>query len=285
MDFVVEAPMKFLTAAIGLVLAISVFGANPSFQSFAPADFTTNGYTIRIRPDVLTPPTTHLPNLVFDVYMDEHFGCGKNAGGQIGKYGWTQASGGGGGIELGTEPNHWGIARVRTTSLIGSAQTFFNADAMNTRPTIPPLSASTGWTNRIVWRLVGTNSCRIWIALTDATQFSLGAGARQQTFGVYMDTTNSNQIMGHTTTTATAGTTTQTNLGVLEDSRWYTNEFFSHISGVICFTLNNGALACVSNNITTEALIPAAAAVKTVDLTATNILEIDQWQIWAKRSP
>ena len=279
MDPVVEETVKFLAVFIALV-ATSVFGANPSFRSFSPSDFTTNGYVIRLKPS-----TSFLPNLSFDVFMDEHFGCGRNSSAQIGKYGWTQVASTGGGAHYATYANHWGVMGIATVTNLGSSQGLFNAEAISTRPNIAPINASTGWTNRIVWRLVGTNALRMWIAMTDATSFGLGAGARQDTLGIFMDTTNSPNIRGYTTTTATAGTTTETNLAVIVSGQWYTNEFFSFISGVICFTHNGGSLACVSNNITTAALIPAFAVTKTVGSTETNLLEIDDWFIYRQRSP
>ncbi len=268
---------KFLFAFVLLFAVFSALAPNPSYTRFSQSDFTTNGGVIRIRPEVLTPPTAALPNLGFDLFMDEHFGVGKNASANIGKYGWTQATSGGGGLELGTEENHWGTLRLRTTSLIGSDQEAFCGRALFNRPTIPPLNATTGWTNRVIWRMVGTNSCRFYMALSGATSLSLGAGSRQQLITIFADTTNSAQILGMVTTTATGGTTTSTNLGVLQDNTWYTNEFWSHISGVICFNLNGGAGGCVSNNIATAALIPHTGVVKTVNSTATNIIEIDEW--------
>jgi len=273
--FVVETIVKFLSAFL-ILAAGCVFGANPSFQSFSPTYFTTNNYVIQINPDVVLPPTAFLPNLDFEIFEYEHFGCGRNAGGQIGRHGWIQSNSGGAGIFFNTHANHWGTVELWTTSLVASTQTMLQSEAIN-RPVIPPVNAVVGWTNRVIWRLNGTNSCRAWVVITGGVGgFGLGAGTGLHNIGIFINTTNSDQILGYCNTTSLA-LNTSTNLGTLQSGQWYTNEWWSHISGVVCFTLNDGAVACISNNITSLPCQQAAAVAKTVGSTDTNILEIDEW--------
>lgn len=289
---VVETPMKlkilflFVIAAIIATIA-KVYGASPSYSNFATNHFTTNNVQagqvlIGIQPDVLFP-AAFLPNLFFEVYQNEHFGVGKNAGGQVGKYGWTQANSGGDGVTLNTHANHWGTVELRSGTNANTLQSIFNT--VNTsRPTIARVNATAGWTNRIIWRLINTNAAQAYIAFHGGAGFAIGGGGGEQNIGLFINTTNGPQIQGYCNTSSTL-LFTATNLGAIVSGQWYTNSWLSYTPGVICFTLNDGPLACISNTIPTTPMSLGAGINKVIDAAGTNsILEIDEWFLFMTRS-
>lgn len=220
------------------------------------------------------------PNYSYEVWY-EPFQGGDVAAGTIGSLGWQQQSTGvgGGSINFSNSVGHAGVCTLSSSSSANSIQTLFNSDAPNNKPTIFPLNNSVGWTNRIIWRLVNTNDCKIYIGFIGNANFT--QSALENSVAIFYNGTNSNQIMGHT---SAGSVVTTTNLGVIQQSTWNTNEIWSHVSGTIFFSLNNGPTASISATIPTTSVTPAASVVKQIlgaGLNAT--LELDEWLfIWSR---
>lgn len=126
---------------------------------------------------------------------------------------------------------------------------------------------------------MNTNDCKIYIGFIGNANFT--QSALENSVAIFYNGTNSNQIMGHT---SAGSVVTTTNLGVIQQSTWNTNEIWSHVSGTIFFSLNNGPTASISATIPTTSVTPAASVVKQIlgaGLNAT--LELDEWLfIWSR---
>lgn len=218
-----------------------------------------------------------------DIYNDyefvvyEPFSGGSGNGGQIGKHGWTPSTSGGGGVNFSNAPNHWGTVNLETTALAGSIQSIFISASLNpNHATLPALNATSGWTNRIIWRLNGTNSCRAWIALHGGVGEGTAAGSGLHNIGIFVNTTNTDQVMGYCNTTSLA-LNTSVNLGTLVSGQWNTNEWWCASAGTISFSMNGGAESTIASNVPTVPLQHVAAIMKVVN-SDVNVLEIDEWR-------
>lgn len=267
--------MKKTIAAFIIFVVLAIRAATPTYNNFAPADFTTNNFpTININPSRFAFATL---DLGYEIWYEPFQGAGSGAG-VSGSLGWTGASGGagGGGIAFSNAVGHAGTIAIQVSSSANSIHSIFNSTVVNSKPTIPPLNATTGWTNLIVWRINGTNSLKGYLVLQagNLTQAALEAG-----MGIFVNTTNSNQIMGHCSSGSSVSTT---NLGTLQDGVWYTNMMWSATAGVISFNLNGGPEATLSANVTSSALTPQMGLVKTVTGVAAS-LEVDLWVFLYRR--
>jgi hypothetical protein len=196
----------------------------------------------------------------------------------IGALGWTEVANNGA-VGMTNATGHFGIITLLTTASAGSLQTIFNSDNTNNRPTIPPLIAAIGWTNRVIWRILDTNSIKLHLTLS-GTNTTFGQAALQESIGIYMNTTNSTQIMGMVSANSVLSTT---NLGTIQDATWYTNTIWSTTAGVISFSLNDGAEATLNSNIPAGPLTPNFSIIKTVTAGGISTLQVDEWLIIWKR--
>jgi len=273
--------MKKIFIFLFFIVAFSAVAqkANPSFQSFDPTQFDTNGYVITIDPGVITNATTSwLPGVGYEVWYEPFSGGDvSTTSGTIGTLGWTEDADIGF-VGLTNAVNHWGLVSLITTASAGSKQSIYNSDCTNCRPTIPPMNATTGWTNRIIWRVTTTNSIRGFLSLIGTTGF-ISQSALAEGVGVYFDTTNTASIMGMT---ALASTLSTTNLGNFVAGQWYTNIIWCSSAGVFSFSMNGGAEATLNSNIPTSGLTPYFGILKT-ETTVISIMEVDEWALWWKR--
>ena len=259
--------------ALLLFLVARARGASPSYSNFNTNDFNTNpvvGGQISIQ----LQPKYPFPNVQYEIFYEPFSSGAPNVvGATSGRMGWSQTSSGvGQGRRIPTNaPNHWGTILLLTSQSANSIQASFCGDQFNSKPQFPPLSNLTGWTNRIIWRMTGTNSCKAWLVM-QAADFNFAA-VPQNAMGLEMNTTNSNQIRGYT---SVASVESFTNLATLVEEQWYTNEMWSSTAGVISFSINGGPEATLSTPPNT-ALTPAFIVGKGVAATPTNGLEVDEW--------
>lgn len=259
-------------------------GTNVAFFSnsvtFSQTVFVSNNVVFQGTP--LDPLALWLPSVEYTLWYDP-FGSSVFAAGKLGRLGWTQSSIGSGGLGATNSfaVNHFGTLELFTRNdAANSIQAVFLSNALAGQPPIPPLGATTGWTNRFIWRITGsTNSFRCYIHLAGQntyTSFPIGSG-----IGIQINSTNSNQVRGFC---VHASTQTVTNLGAFALNQWMTNAFWSRIPGVMSFSLNEGPECAISNNIPTSALTPNIV-VMTTAVGAAATLEIDEWVTWFKMVP
>lgn len=256
---------------------ITVFRTNVSFSQDV---FVTNN--VIFQGQHLDPLALWLPGVEYTLWYDPFQGF-TTAAGKVGRLGWTQLStgSGGGGFTNSFAVNHWGTLELFTRNdAANSIQAVFLSNATAGQPPIPRLDATTGWTNRFIWRITGsTNAFRCYIHLAGQntyTSFPIGSG-----IGIQINSTNSNQVRGFC---VHASTQTTTNLGAFALDQWMTNAFWSRIPGVMSFSLNSGPECAISNNIPTSALTPNIVVMTTAVGTAAT-LEIDEWVTWFKMVP
>lgn len=273
-----------LAALIALIffLIVSISrGALPSYSNFNTNDFSTNtviGGQISVRKKAQFP----FPNVQYEVFYEPFSSGGPNiVGASSGRMGWSQVSSGvGQGQRVPTNaPNHWGTILLLTSQSANSIVGSFCGDQLNSKPQFPPLNNLTGWTNRIIWRITGSNSCKAWLVM-QAADFNFAANPANA-MGLEMNTTNSNQIRGYTSVSSSQSFT---NLATIVENQWHTNEMWSTIAGVISFNIDGGPEAALSNAPST-ALTPAFIIAKGVAATATNGLEVDEWVFIRARTP
>lgn len=272
--------MKFLATLI-CVLAIigNAFCALPSYSNFNTNDFSTNTVIdgqISVR--TIQSATSWLPITGYELWY-EPFTGGDNTSALVGALGW--AISGSGTINFSNSVNHFGTVALTISTTAGLTYSLFNGDQYQTRPSVPPLDNTTGWTNRIIWRIANTNLLRAYLMFQDGL---LIQGAEPTNcIGIAVITTNANQIMGFTSGGA-AGNVSTTNLGAIVDAQWYTNEIWCTTGGVISFNLNGGPEATLNSNIPTRALTPAMGMVRPSLSAAASTLEIDEWVlIWTRQ--
>lgn len=264
---------------MALAVAMVAQQANPSFQNFDQDQFNTNDYTITIDPTAIVPGSTSwLPGVGYEVWYEPFQGGDvSTTAATLGALGWTESPDSGS-VGVTNVANHWGCVSLITSASAGQQQTIFNADSANANPTIPPLNATTGWTNRIIWRLTTTNSLKAHLALI-GTNTTFGQAALQESIGVYLNTTNTAQIMAMTSAGSTLSTA---NLGAAVAGAWHTNIIWSASAGVISFSMDGGAEVTLNSNIPAGPLTPAFSIIKT-ETTVVSILEVDEWTLWWKR--
>jgi len=221
------------------------------------------------------PPEGQIPNTGWEVFYEPWSGgCLQAVGGAAGRMGWKgQSSGVGQTTQTFTnDANHWGTIAIYTSTSANSIFTFFNSTALNNKPTIPALNGFTGWTNRFIWRMNGTNAGKAYIGLQSGDlvlNSPLSHG-----IGILLITTNNNQIMGFT---CAGGSQSTTNLGGIIEGQWYTTQIWSTAAGVISYKLNDGAVATLSANVPSVALTPGFGLAKFTTATLTNQLELDEY--------
>ena len=275
-----KKPTLFTIIALITLIGLLIFvvaslsrGALPSYSNFNTNDFSTNeviGGQITIRTKAQFP----FPSVQYELFYEPFTSGGPaTVGASSGRMGWSQTTSGvGQGQRVPTNaPNHWGTILLLTSQSANSIQASFCGDQFNSKPQFPPLNNLTGWTNRIIWRATGTNSCKMWLVM-QAADFNFAA-VPANAMGLEMNTTNSNQIRGYT---SAASSQLFTNLGTLVEGQWHTNEMWSTIAGVISFNMDGGP-ECALSNAPSTALTPAFIVAKGVGATATNGLEIDEW--------
>lgn len=271
--------MKKLIAlflSIAITFALVAQQANPSFKSFHQDDFDTNNYIITAN----VPPTSWLPGVGYEVWYEPFSGGDvSTTEATIGALGWTEVAEGGA-VGLTNEVNHWGCVALLTTASAGSQQTVFNSDGtVAAISTIPALNATVGWTNRIIWRVNVTNSIKAHLALIGTTA-TFGQGALQSSIGIYINSTNSTQIMGMVSHASTLSTT---NLETMVNAEWHTNHIWCNSSGVISFNIDGGPEATLNSNVPTSSLQPAFAIIKTETQGGISTLQVDEWTLWWRR--
>ncbi len=269
--------MKKLFALLFLFPLVAS-AALPSFRMFHPDDFDTNSYIITIDPNAIVPPATSwIPGTGYEMWYEPFSGGDvSTTAGIIGALGWTEVADAGN-VGITNEPGHFGVVALATTAAI-SQQTIFNGDSATANPTIPRLINATGWTNRVIWRLTATNSLKAHIALI-GTNTTFGQAALQESIGIYLNTTNSTQIMGMVSANSVLSTT---NLGTAVAAAWHTNHIWSSTAGVISFSMDGGAEATLNSNIPAGPLTPNFSVIKT-EATALSHLQVDEWVVWFRR--
>lgn len=274
--------MKYLIALF-LLVTTAAFAASPSYSNFDTNYFDTNTVTagqviIKLNTNALVSATSWLPGVGYEVWY-EPFSGGQvsSTSATIGALGWSELADTGS-IGVTNAANHWGIITLIITAAAGNKQTLYNSDCTNCRPTIPPLNATIAWTNRVIWRLLATNSIKGYLGFVGITGHNSLTNL-QEGFGVYFNTTNTTQIMGMT---ALANTLSTTNLGNFVSGAWHTNIIWSTTPGVFSFSMDGGAQATLSTTIPTSGLTPQFGIIKT-ETTVISILEVDEWALWWKR--
>jgi hypothetical protein len=199
-------------------------------------------------------------------------------GGTIGSLAWTPQSGGagGGGVSVSNSPSHWGTLAITVSSSANSIEAVFGSSALNSKPSVSRMDQQTGWTNRIIWRLSLTNDLKAHLCWQNG---NFTQNALENSIGIFVNSTNSNQIMGMTSASSVLSTT---NLGTVQNATWVTNEVWCATSGIISFSLNGGAEATLNSNLPTTGLTPAFGLLKVAANNAAA-LEIDEWiMIWTR---
>jgi hypothetical protein len=274
--------MKFFATLICVIALIgNVFGALPSYNNFNTNDFTTTNLIagqISIR--TIPKATSWIPITGYEVWY-EPFTGGDNTAGLTGALGWSPS--GSGTLNFSNSVNHFGTVALTISTTAGLVYQLFNGDTVQTRPSIPPLDATVGWTNRIIWRIANTNLLRAYLVLQDGA-FVQGGIEPTNCIGFAVVTTNANQIMGFTSGGA-VGNFSTTNLGAIVDAQWQTNEVWSTTAGVISFNMNGGPEATLSANIPTRSLTPTMGMIRNSVSAAASTLEIDEWTLIWTRQP
>lgn len=248
---------------------IATFGSNVSFSGNV---FVSNNVVFQGTP--LDPLALWLPSVNFVLWYDP-FASSVFAGGKLGRLGWTQVSSGNGGLGVTNSfaQNHFGTMELLTRNdAANSIQIVHLSNALAGQPSVPPLGAITGWTNRFIWRITGsTNSFRAYIHLAGQNTYTavpIGSG-----IGIMINSTNTDQVQGFCVHSSVQ---TRTNLGTFALNTWMTNAFWSRIPGVMSFSMNDGPECAISNNIPTSALTPNIVVMTTAVGTAAT-LELDEW--------
>lgn len=273
--------MKFLATLICILAIIgNAFCALPSYSNFNTNDFSTNTVIdnqISVR--TIQAATSWLPITGYELWY-EPFTGGDNTSALIGALGWALS--GSFTCNFSNSANHFGTVALTLSTTAGLTGTMFNGDQVQTRPSVPPLDNTTGWTNRIIWRIANTNLLRAYLVFQDGA-FVQGGIEPTNCIGLAVVTTNANQIMGFTSGGA-VGNFSTTNLGAIVDAQWQTNEIWCTTAGVISFNMNGGAEATLSANIPTRSLTPAMGLVRPSLSAAASTLEIDEWTlIWTRQ--
>lgn len=259
--------MKKLFLSIVLVCAAFMArGAAPAFWDFNINHFLTNGspWEIALSTNINNQLGFHF--FQNNEYWYDPFSGSALSAGTVGQLGWVPV----GSPAVSNAVGHFGTLALTTTASAGNGSYCFLSTTTNTRPCIPPLHTEINWTNRIIWRVNGTNAAKVYLVLQNGIW---GQTLFADAIGLWMNTTNNNQILGVCSSSSSVSTT---NLGNLVDNAWYTNEIWSTTAGTIAFSLNGGAAAHLSANVPTVALTPLMGALKPT-ATAAVSLEIDKW--------
>jgi len=260
------------------------FGSNVTFKRFITNSQLTASMPVwtdanKALVSVTPPNLSWVPMPGREVWYEPFNGNNMGSGGAHGALGWTaQSSGaGGGGVSVSNSPNHWGTVALTVSTSANSIEALFGSSALNSKPPVSRMDQQTGWTNRFIWRLSVTNDLKAHICWQNG---NFTQSALENSIGIFVNSTNSNQIMGMTSASSVLSTT---NLGTIVAAQWYTNEIWCNSSGVISFSLNGGAEATLNSTLPTTGLTPAFGILKVAANNAAA-LEIDEWVVvWTRQ--
>lgn len=269
------------TPVFNLTVVSNAFFGNNTFVTnearfLSNVTFNTDIYlsnAIIVQGTALNPQAQFLPTLDYELWYDPFQGRDLNAG-AVGQLGWTSVNLGSGAIAVSNAVNHFGTIAMTTTASSNGGMHIHLSSVPVLKPVVPPLNATAGWTNRIIWRLNGTNAVRGYLVFTAGTFTS--TLDMTNAIGIAIHSSTNASIMGYC---ANASSVSTTNLdgGTLVSEKWYTNFIWSASPGVISFNVNGGAAATLSANIPTVALTPNIGFRKFA--ASVSSLEIDDWML------
>lgn len=225
----------------------------------------------------LNPQTLWLPTLDYELWYDPF--AGRDLGvGAVGQMGWTSVNLGSGTINVSNAVNHFGTIAMTTTATSNGGMFIHLSSTPVLKPVIPPLDNFAGWTNRVVWRLNGTNAVRGYVVFTAGTFTS--TLDMTNAIGIAIHSMTNTSLMGYCAG-ASAVSTTNLGGGTIVSERWYTNYIWCRTPGVISFNVNGGPEATLNANIPTVGLTPSIGFKKFA--ATVSSMEVDDWLLVIKR--